>query len=144
MLVLTPPPVITSFWIHGVFLRESTSLPDSLLSTCYVARRWLLESMNEIDDFTARSKNIVGRALAHSTRLTDSTARPDNPIMPSPYDHTPSPSTSLRATRTSAWTFPHHVWRWVCNIISLHTSVNSDRTAPHYLAQPLTPALRPF
>jgi hypothetical protein len=51
----TSPPQLASFWLHGVFLPESTMQSDALLYACSIARRWLLESLNHIDDLTARA-----------------------------------------------------------------------------------------
>jgi hypothetical protein len=64
---------------------------DSLLSTCSVARRLLLESLNRIDDLPARFKSIIGRELAQHTRWTANTARTHHMAMPPTFDITPLP-----------------------------------------------------
>jgi hypothetical protein len=51
----------------------------------------LVESLNTINDLTARSKNIIGGKLALHTRWTVSTTRRDHPSMASHHDHTPLP-----------------------------------------------------
>jgi hypothetical protein len=138
------PLNLANFWIHGVFLPESTNSSDSLLSACSVARRWLLESLNKIDDLTARSKNIIGRELPCHTRWTASTARTDNPSMPHTTIAPPSLTNSPRGAKKYAWTCPPLVRGWDCYTGSLHNSVNSDRTAPRHLEQPLPPTFIPY
>jgi hypothetical protein len=108
------PSKLANVWIHGAFLLELTNSSDPVLSACFVARRWLLESLNKIDDLTARSKNIIYRELAHYTRWTASNARTDNPTMPPHYDRNPLPlelAAGYQSTNKSAWTFPPFVWR---------------------------------
>jgi hypothetical protein len=63
----------------------------SLLSACYVVHRWLLESLNKIDDLTTRSKSTIGRELAHDTRWKASTVRNGSPTMTPHTDRTPLP-----------------------------------------------------
>jgi hypothetical protein len=56
-----------------------------------VARRWLLESLNRLDDLTIRVKNIIGRELAHHSRWTANATRTHHPTAPTSYDTTPLP-----------------------------------------------------
>jgi hypothetical protein len=58
---------------------------------CSIARRWLLDSLSKIGDFTARAKNKIDRELAHRTRWTTSTTRTDNPTTLLSFDYTPLP-----------------------------------------------------
>jgi hypothetical protein len=91
------PSHLAHFWIHGVFLKESTHSSTSVLSACSVARRWLLESLIRLDDLTTRVKNIFGRELAHHSRWTVNATRTHHPTAPSTYDTTPCLSTLLQA-----------------------------------------------
>jgi hypothetical protein len=75
--------------MHGVFLPDLTLSSESVLSACSVARRWLLESLNQIDDLPARVENLIGRELVHQSRWTASAARTHHPTAPSSYEYTP-------------------------------------------------------
>jgi hypothetical protein len=85
----TTPSHLARFWIHGVFLPESTHSSTSVLSACSAARRWLLESINRLDDLPTRVKNTIGRELAHHSRWTANATRTHHPTAPSTYDTTP-------------------------------------------------------
>jgi hypothetical protein len=52
------PPKTCQFFIHGVFLPDSRLSARFFLLLC--RSPWVLESLNKIDDLTARSKNIIG------------------------------------------------------------------------------------
>jgi hypothetical protein len=56
-----------------------------------VARRWLLESLNNLDDLPHRVKNMIGRELAHNTRWIANTTRTHHPTVPKSNDTTPLP-----------------------------------------------------
>jgi hypothetical protein len=63
-----------------------------VLSACSVARRWLLESLNnQLDDLTKRVKNIIGRELVHHSRWTANATRTHHPTAPSTNDTTRLP-----------------------------------------------------
>jgi hypothetical protein len=62
------PSHLARFWIHGIFSPESTHSSNPIPSAYSVARPWLLESLNSLDDLTNRVKNIIGRELAHPSR----------------------------------------------------------------------------
>jgi hypothetical protein len=85
------PPHVARFWMHGVFLPDTTISSESVLSACSVARRWQLESLNQIDDLPARVENIIGRELVHQSRSKASAARTHHPTAPSSYDNTRLP-----------------------------------------------------
>jgi hypothetical protein len=91
MPVLHLLPRLANFWLHGVFLPDSTSPSQSLLSACSIARRWLLESLNRIDDLLVRVKHIIGRELVHHSRWTANSSRTHHPTAPPSYDNTPLP-----------------------------------------------------
>jgi hypothetical protein len=47
--------ILSSFWLHGVFLPDSTRPSESLLLwACSVATCWLLESLNRIEYISLR------------------------------------------------------------------------------------------
>jgi hypothetical protein len=89
MPVLHLPPHLATLWLHGIFLPDSTHPSESVTSACSVAHRWLLESLNHIDDLPTRVKNIIGRELVHQSRWTTSVTRTQHPTTPSSYDATP-------------------------------------------------------
>jgi hypothetical protein len=99
-----------------------------------VARRWLLESLNDLDDLTHRTINIIGRELAHHSRWIANTTRTHHPTAPTSYD--PCLSTSLRAFRISVSTSPPLASRSASCTNSLQASVNSDPPARHRPPQP--------
>jgi hypothetical protein len=82
----TTPSHLARFRIHGVFLPDSTLPSDPITSACLVARRWLLESLNDLPN---RTKNIIGREVAHHTRWTANTTSTHHPTTPKSYDTTP-------------------------------------------------------
>jgi hypothetical protein len=85
----TIPSHLARFLIHGVFPPESTHPSNPIPSACSVARRWLLESLNNLDDLPNRVKSIIGRELAHHTRWTANATRTHHPTAPKSYDTTP-------------------------------------------------------
>jgi hypothetical protein len=64
----TSPPHLAHFWLHDVFLTDPTHPSESLISACSLARRWLLDNLNQIDDLPTRVKNIIGCELVHQSR----------------------------------------------------------------------------
>jgi hypothetical protein len=91
MPVLHLSPHLAGFWLHGVFLPDPTHLRDPVLSACSLARRWLLNSLNQIDDLPTRVKNIISRELAHQSRWAASATCTRHPTSPTTYDTTPLP-----------------------------------------------------
>jgi hypothetical protein len=91
MPVLHYPPHLARFWIHGVFLPEPTHSSASVTFACSIARRWLLESINQLDDLTTRIKNIIGKELVHHSRWTANATRTHHPTVPTSSDSTPLP-----------------------------------------------------
>jgi hypothetical protein len=85
----TTPSHLARFWIHDIFMPEWTHSSNPIPSACSVARRWLLESLNNLDVLPNRVKNIIGRELAHHTRWTANTTRTHHPTAPTSYDSTP-------------------------------------------------------
>jgi hypothetical protein len=87
--VLYLPPHIANFWLHDMFLLDSTQPSDTGTSTCLVARRSLLESINRITDLPLRAKNSISRDLAHYSRWTARTTITPHPSSRPCYDATP-------------------------------------------------------
>jgi hypothetical protein len=84
------PPHIARFWLHGVFMPDPPH-PDPIASACSVARRWLLECVNDLTDLPNRIKNIIGKELVHHTRWSANSTRTHHPTAPKCDDNTPLP-----------------------------------------------------
>jgi hypothetical protein len=67
------------------------SHPDPIASACSVARRWLLECVNNLTDLPNRIKNIIGRELVHHTSWSANSSRTLHPTAPKCDDITPLP-----------------------------------------------------
>jgi hypothetical protein len=106
---------------------------DSLLSACYVVRRWVLESLNKIDDLTTRSKSTVCRELAHHTRWTAFTVRNGSPTMPPHTDRTPLPhdlAAGYQEVRLDISTACTALGGMLCQLASHQRELRSGGPAP--------------
>jgi hypothetical protein len=126
-----PPPHIASLWLHGMFLPDPTQPTDTVTSTCSVARRWLLESINRITDLPLRAKNSIGRDLAHHSRWTARTTRTPHPSSRPCHDAIPLPTELTSGYQEIMLDIPTSCIAIGFYTRSLHNNVNSTRSVRH-------------